>query len=212
MAFRDRIVDDSYRYGETSQFREVLEFFERIGVYDVLLPFLLVFTIVFAIFEKTKVLGTEKIEGVETTKKNLNAMVAFVISFMVVASSRLVQTITEVSSNMVILLFLAVFFLLLVGSFYKEGEMVALEGPWKTLFMFIMFIGIVAIFLWGIKTEDGEPWLEFVLEYIVDNFDSTAVGSIVLVVIIILFMWYIVREPKGSDHKKPTSTHSSNKH
>ena len=44
-------------------FREVIEFFDSIGLFDVVLPFLLVFTIVFAILEKTKVLGTEDIEG-----------------------------------------------------------------------------------------------------------------------------------------------------
>ena len=42
-----------------STFREVLLFFEQIGIYDVVLPFLLVFTIVFAILEKTKLFGTE---------------------------------------------------------------------------------------------------------------------------------------------------------
>ena len=84
-----------------STFRGALEFFQDIGIYDVVLPFLLIFTIVYAIFEKTKVLGTEEISGVKFAKKNLNAMVAFVIAFMVVASSKLVEIITEVSSNVV---------------------------------------------------------------------------------------------------------------
>tara|TARA_Y100000310_G_scaffold111013_1_gene109417 strand:- start:2688 stop:3278 length:591 start_codon:yes stop_codon:yes gene_type:complete len=189
-----------------STFREIIEFFDRIGVYDVLLPFLLVFTIVFAIFEKTKVLGTEEIDGKKYTKKNLNAMSSFVIAFMVVASSKLVETITEVSSNMVVLLFLAVIFLLLIGSFYKEGELVALEGAWRKLFMAIMFIGILAIFLWALKTDDGEPWGEYVIEYVTGNFSSTAVGSIVLMLIIILFIYYIVQEPK-SHHHKPKKEH-----
>ena len=188
-----------------SAFRDIIEFFDRIGVYDVLLPFLLVFTIVFAIFEKTKVLGMEEIEGKSYTKKNLNAMASFVIAFMVVASSKLVQTITEVSSNMVVLLFLAVIFLLLIGSFYKEGELVALEGGWRKLFMAIMFIGIIVIFLWAVKTDDGEPWGEYVIDYVVSNFNSTAVGSIVLMLVIIGFIMYIVQEPKhhGHEPKKP---------
>src|SRR3989344_4535790 len=111
-----------------SPFREVIEFFDRIGLFDVVLPFLLVFTIVFAIFEKTKVLGMEEIEGKKYTKKNLNAMASFVIAFLVIASSQLVEIITTVSANSVIVLFLSVLFLLLVGSFYKEGESVYLEG------------------------------------------------------------------------------------
>jgi len=187
---------------DVSIFRETIIFFEKLGVYDVILPFLLVFTIVFAIFEKTKVFGTEKIEGKEYTRKNLNAMVSFVIAFLVIASSKLVEIITDVSSQMVVLLLLSVFFLLLVGSFYKEGEGVFLEKGWKNLFMIIMFIGIVAIFLEAIKTKEGKPWLEWIFEYVRDNFSSTMVASITLLMIIVGFMWYILKEPTKPVEKK----------
>ena len=66
-----------------SVFRGVISFFGDIGLYDVVLPFLLVFTIVFAILEKTKVFGVEEIEGKKYTRKNLNAMASFVIAFLV---------------------------------------------------------------------------------------------------------------------------------
>ncbi len=56
------------------------------------------------------------------TKKNLDAMVSFVIAFFVIASSQLVETITQISSQVVILLLLSVFFLILVGSFAQETE------------------------------------------------------------------------------------------
>ena len=69
-----------------STFREMIGFLDKIGIYDVVLPFILVFTIVFVILEKTRVLGTETIEGKPYTKKNINAMVAFVIAFFVVGS------------------------------------------------------------------------------------------------------------------------------
>ena len=42
-----------------SVFRDVIDFFFQLGIYDVILPFLLIFTIVFAILEKTRVFGTE---------------------------------------------------------------------------------------------------------------------------------------------------------
>ena len=54
----------------TSAFRGVIEFLGDMGVYDVILPFLLVFTIVFAILEKTKILGTAKEGGETIGKKN----------------------------------------------------------------------------------------------------------------------------------------------
>lgn len=185
-----------------STFREAIEFFDKIGIYDVVLPFLLVFTMVFAILEKTKVFGMEDIDGKKYTRKNLNAMVSFVIAFLVIASSKLVETITEVSSHMVVLLLLSVFFLLLVGSFYKEGEGVFLEKGWKTLFMIIMFVGIVVIFLNAIETDSGESWWNYFWDYLSNNWTSTAAASIILVIIIIVFMWYIVYEPKPKKEPK----------
>jgi hypothetical protein len=175
-----------------SNFREILTFFDKLGVYDVILPFLLVFTIVYAILEKTKVFGEEIINDKKYTRKNINAMVAFCVSFFVIASSQLVQIISEVSANMVVLLMLSVLFLLLIGSFHKEGDPIFLEGKWKYAFMIIMFIGIVIIFLWAIKKDDGTPWLEWFWNYIIDNFSSTAVASIILLLILILFMYFIV--------------------
>lgn len=185
-----------------STFREILVFFDKIGVYDVILPFLLIFTIVFAILEKTKVFGLEEVGGKKLTRKNINSMVAFVIAFFVIASSKLVEIVTTVSSWMVILLMLSVLFLILVGSFWKEGEGVFLEKGWKNLFMIIMFVGIVVIFLEAIKTPDGKPWLEYIINYVVENFSSTAVASIILVLVIIGFMWFIVREPKAHAAEK----------
>ncbi|MBI2558708.1 hypothetical protein HYW20_05270 [Candidatus Woesearchaeota archaeon] len=174
-------------------FRGVINFFDSIGLFDVVLPFLLVFTIVFAILEKTKVLGMEEIEGKKYTKKNLNAIAAFVIAFLVVASSQLVEIITTVSANAVVVLFLAVLFLMLVGSFYKEGEAVYLEGGWKIVFMIIVFIAIVGIFLDAIKDENGRSWLERVGDFSGGN-DQIA-GAVILLAIIVLFMVYAMKEP-----------------
>ena len=186
----------------TSAFRGAIEFFDKIGVYDVILPFLLVFTIVFAILEKTKVFGTDEVEGQKLTKKNLNSMAAFVIAFIVIASSKIVAVITKISSHVVVLLLLSVFFLLLVGSFFKEGEATFLEGKWKYLFMLIMFIGIVLIFLNAIENDSGESWLSWGWDQVTNNWSSNAVASIILLVVIIAFMVYVVRGPESSSKKE----------
>ena len=181
-------------------FRQVLVFFDSIGLFDVVLPFLLVFTIVFAILEKTKVLGTEDIEGRKYTKKNLNAIAAFAMAFLVVASSQLVEVITKVSANAVVVLFLSVLFLLLVGSFYKEGEPVFLEGGWKIVFMIIVFIAIIGIFLDAIKTSDGRTWLERLGDFTGSGNDELA-GSVILLALVVLFVVYAVKEtPKEAKH------------
>jgi hypothetical membrane protein len=118
-------------------------------------------------------------------------MVAFVMSFLVIASSRLVEIISTISANVVVLLLSVVMFLLLIGSFYKEEEGVFLEGNWRWFFMAVMFVGIVIIFL------DAMGWLDTFWEFVSQGTGGNAVGSIVLVVIVILFMIFIVKEPKG---------------
>jgi len=164
--------------------RRVLLFFDKIGVYDVVLPFLLVFTIVFAILEKTRILGKED-------KKNLNAMVSFVIAFFVIASSKLVEILTTVSSHVVILLMLSILFLMLVGSFFQEkAEGAFLEGGWRIFFMFIMFIGIAMIFL------NALGWLDAFWDFLGGSSGGEGIGAIVLIIIIILFMAYVVKEQK----------------
>ncbi len=183
-------------------FRDVLDFFMRLGVYDVLLPFILVFTIVFAILERTKVLGTEKLNNIEYGKKNLNAMTAFVIAFLVIASAQMVSIINNAMPKIVILLFLGVFFLLLVGIFYSEKEEVLLSSGWKIMFMVIMFIGIVAIFLHSIPTSSGKPFLNWIMEFIAYNYTTTAVTSIILVLVVAGLILYVVREPKAAKEEK----------
>lgn len=171
----------------------VIGFLQKIGIYDVVLPFLLTFTIVFAILEKTKVLGPDK--------KNLNSMVAFVIGFLVIASSKIVAAITQVSSQIIVLLLLSVFFLMLVGTFFGKDEEVALTGKWKWIFMVIMFLGVVFIFLNAIKTKSGYSWLEVVLNFISQFWTSTAVASIILIIGVVVFVWLMVSPPKiGQDN------------
>jgi len=176
----------------------VVEFFDRIGIYDVVLPFLLVFTLVFAILEKTKVLGTEKVAGEEMPRKNLNAMAAFVMGFLVIASAQLVEAITRISANVVILLLLAIFFLMLVGTFFGKEE-VKLEGAWRSLFMVIMFIGIVFVFLAAIKTRAGESWLDVFWRWMTSFWTSTAVASVILMIGVVIFIYFIVKGPKEEE-------------
>ena len=189
----------------TSPFTTGIQFLDRLGVYEILLPFLLIFTIVYAILEKSKIFGTEKIGETEVTKKNLNSMFAFVTSFLVVASSRLVAAVNEAVANMTILLLLGVSFLLLVGVFHTGKDEVQLSKGYKNIFMVLMFIGILAIFLHALKTNDGRPWLYFGWEYLVNNIDTGAMGALILTILVVIMMGYITGKPKeekSSDKKE----------
>lgn len=177
----------------SSTFRGMIEFLDRIGVYDVILPFLLVFTAVFAILEKTKILGIEEIDGEKYTRKNQNSMFSFVIAFLVIASSELVRTINEALANVVLLLLLSISFMLLVGSLNTGDEEFALKGNWKTAFISIFFIGIVGIFLHAIEYR-GQPYLEWAWDYIQTRWDTNWFGSLILILIMIGIMFYVTKD------------------
>ncbi|HIG93151.1 TPA: hypothetical protein HA242_05905 [Candidatus Woesearchaeota archaeon] len=185
---------------EESTFRGVIVFLDKIGVYDVILPFLLVFTIVFAILEKTKILGSEKIDGKEHPKKNINAMVAFVIAFLVIASTQLVAVINQVMANVILLLILGVSFLLLVGVFFGDKEFTLEQFPtWIRFLMILMFIGIVVIFL------NALDWLKYILSLFI-HWNATWAASIIFLIVIGIFLWYVIADhtPKksGKEEKK----------
>lgn len=179
-----------------------LSFLNDLGMYDVVLPFLLVFTIVFAILEKTKILGTEKSpnhtidgEAMTVTRKNMNAMTSFVIAFFVVASSQLVAVINEVASQTFLLLLLVILFLMLAGVLKKEGEY-ELERGWRNFFMGIGIVTITLIFL------NSLGWLEEVYDFLVDYWDTDAISAIILLILIIIFIAWITRSPADSRAKR----------
>jgi hypothetical protein len=188
---------------ETSVFREVIVFFEKLGIYDIVLPFLLVFVTFFAILEKTRVFGTEEMGGKAYPKKNINAMVAFVVGFLVIASSKMVRIINDSMPNIVLLVLVSVCFLLLIGIFYSEKEDVILTGGWRTFMMVIMFIGVVLIFTSAIPYGDTN-WLNWAWSYFIDRYDSTAVSAIVMIIILIGLIYWVTKSevPVKADTKK----------
>lgn len=180
-----------------STLRGIIIFFDKIGIYDVVLPFLLIFSIVFAILEKSRILGTVQVDKNTYTKKNLNAMVAFVIAFIVIASTQVVAIINEALAHIALMLMIVVSFMLLIGIFFKTDDDIyeTLKNKWRIAFMIVLLVATALIFLDAIKTKSGESWLSYGWNYIVDNWDSTAVGSIILVGVLILMMLFITHEP-----------------
>ena len=173
-----------------------LEFFGRFGVYDVLLPFLLVFAVVYAILEKTKLFGTEKIGEEEFPKKNINAVVAFAIALMVVAATRVVDTILTALPQVSLMVIVGLSFLLMIGIFAKpDGTFLeSIQDSWYLkLFGGIMFAAVALIFLNSIPTKSGESWLEYALSYVNFNWSGSVVGSIILVILFIFLIWWITK-------------------
>ncbi len=90
----------------------IFTFFDRIGVVDVVLPFILVFTIVYGILEKTLVLGKNS--------HNTNVIVATVLGFLIVMAVNYVNIITDMVRLFVLLVIMALAFALIYGIFGSD--------------------------------------------------------------------------------------------
>lgn len=115
---------------------------DRWGLTDVLLPFLLIFVIVFAILQKTRILG----EG----KKNLNTIIAIVVGLLVViphvtgrfpANADPVEIINEALPQVSIVLVAVIFLLIMIGVFGQEYVFLGVSAPgWIAFFSLIVII------------------------------------------------------------------------
>ena len=183
-----------------SVFRDALTFFDQVGLYDVILPFLLIFTLVFGVLEKSRIFGTEKMaDGKTFTRKNLNAMVAFCTAFFVVASSQLVALINVFVSRVALILVILIMFMLLIGAISKQQDAEGLDlKSWMGWLMPIILIAVLLIF------ADGVGWLQPAWEYVTNHWDSSLMGTILLFAIVVGFIWFITGTP-SSEKEKPKS-------
>jgi len=81
---------------------------------ETILPFLLVFTLVFAILEKTKILG----DG----KRQIDAIVALVIGLIFVAFGYETNIVVRMIPILAVALVVILIFMLLLGSLYEPGK------------------------------------------------------------------------------------------
>ncbi len=81
---------------------------------ETILPFLLVFTIVFAILQKSKILG----EG----KKQVDSIVALVVGLIIISFAQATGIILQMTVFLATALVVVLILLILLGAFAKEGE------------------------------------------------------------------------------------------
>ncbi len=167
-----------------------IAFLGQLGVYDVVLPFLLVFTLMFAFLEKTKVLGVEIItdkagKDHTYTRKNLNSIVAFTTGFFVIASSQLVRIISEVIANTILIVVTALCFMLAIGVFHTGQEEMDIGKGWKKFFWVISFIAILLILF------NAMGWLEGIYTFLMNNWSNTAVISVITILVFVGMMLWV---------------------
>jgi len=174
---------------------------QEIGVMDVILPFILVFTIVFAVLQKTKILG----EDPETHKprKNFNSVIALVMALGVIiphitgsypANADIVNIVNQALPNISVVLIAVIMMLLMIGVFGGDVD-IAKSKNLATFAIIFAILGTVYIFGSAANWWELPTWMSFL-----NNSDTQA-----LVIIILVFgalIAFITNEDKPKDPKK----------
>ena len=120
--------------GVSFNLADSINYLISLGIFDILLPFLLIFSIVFAILEKTKILGSDK--------KNINAIVAVVVGMLVIVQQGIVQTINLFLPR-VSLIIVVILMGLLVISMIAGREFSGLKGGVLGFAIIVIIIAII---------------------------------------------------------------------
>jgi hypothetical protein len=175
-------------------FQQFILTLDQWGVANVLLPFILVFTIVFAILQKSEILGK--------AKKNYNVIVALVMGMAVVfphvlgrypPSSDPVLIINNALPSVSVVLVAVVMVLLLIG--IMGGKVSWLGGSISGWIALASFIVIVYIFGratgWPGFTTQMPRWLMWL-----ENPDVMA--FIIIILVFGVLIWYITKDETAS--------------
>ena len=95
-------------------FYQLTAMLDQVGGFDILLPFILVFTMVFAVLQKINLFGANK--------KNINAVISLVIALFFLNNTYLVYTLQRFLPNVSIILVVFLMFLLILGTFAGETQ------------------------------------------------------------------------------------------
>ena len=171
-----------------TNFVELFEIMESWGMLDVLLPFLLIFTVVFAVLQKAKIFGADS--------KRFNVVIALVLGMVVViphilgtypAGQDAVLIINNLLPNVALVLVAIIMVLLLSGVFGYTSPDSGTSG--------VILIPAFAVIIWLFGISAGW-WENF-------NWFSIDPDTIAIVLVLLVFGIIIWIVTAGEDTFKP---------
>lgn len=166
---------------------------ERWGLMDVLLPFLLIFTIVFAVLEKSKILGDEK--------RNMNSAIALIFALIIVIphitgdlpagyDPVLVLNAALPSVGLVAVGIIAL--MILIGVFAHDKVTLGMSMPGWVAFFSVVAIIIIFGSAAGWYADGFDGWLESI-------FGSDALAIFIMLVVFGVIISFVTG---GSDERE----------
>ena len=168
---------------------------DALGLTDVILPFMLIFVIIFAILQKTKILGE--------SRKNLNVVIAIVVGLLVIiphATGRFppnsdpVTIMNNALPQVSIVLVAVIFMLILIGVFGQEQVFLGVAMPgW------IMFFSLITILI--IFGGAAGWWTNYFGNSIEGFFGTDAVAVAIMLLVFGIIIAWITSDSKESEDR-----------
>jgi len=171
-------------------FEEFIRIADRWGLTEVLLPFLLIFVVMYAVLTKTKVLGE--------TKKNLNVTVAIVIGLLVVIPHVMgtlppnkdpVTILNKALPQVSIVIVAIVFLLVLIGVFGHEQVFLGMTMPGWVMLLSVITIAVI----FG---SAAGWWQPGITQSIQNFFGADSLSIVIMILVFGIIIAYITSEPK----------------
>ncbi len=148
--------------------------------FTLVLPFVLIFTIVFAVMQATKILGG---------KKNIDAIIGLVFGFLLIRNQTIVTTINTFLPNISLLVVVILMILLVIGTFMGHTE-------WSHGVKGLAAVLAVIVVLW---IFGASYWNRFGIPDPFSGLSSETKGVIAFIAILVVIIFFVTRE---SDEKK----------
>jgi len=162
--------------------KEVFVALEDLGVVNVVIPFVIIFVVLFAVFEKVKMFKDSKI----------NAVLSVVISFIAIAAVDVAKNINLFSYYLVLLLFGGIIILIFLGIFGGMPDVLTKERKWWTMIVFFILLSIAL--LYGLYASGVRPDLGPI------SYDwlSRLVPIAVCILVFIAVVWFVTSGGKAA--------------
>ncbi len=172
-----------------SPLRDFVGTLDKYGVYDVALPFLLVFTLAFAMLEKSKILGDKG--------RSLNVIISLALAFFFVRNNYLVALINRFLPNVSFFMVVMLMGLLLLGIVYgKKYE--GLQGGMLTIAVVLAILFII----WSLTSDlVGKSGIN--LPPFLTNMSSETKGLVIFVAAMVIVISWAVKGEKQGDPGAP---------
>ena len=168
----------------------VIQQWQEIGIYGVLLPFLLIFAISFAVLEKIQIFGAGK--------KQINVLISAILGLLFLQNVYLIERIQFILPKVAFSLLIFVVFLLLAG--VLSGKTHEASNGWSWL----AFLAAAIFLIWSLSPLESEGFGWDPIYYFFDTIPQW----IVVVAIVGTILYFLTKEPGsgGSTNKKKKKT------